>query len=128
MNQLTFVACLLLLSGSQAAFQDFVIGPEFYEGDKEVAPFGQEYPEEEDMDEDVMISFQDVQQEGIVDTNLLMKALMQHAKRLGMSLDELANLNMESEEEDSMNQLGCPSGQDVFGYQEKPTWRDVLFN
>ncbi|KAH8348216.1 hypothetical protein KR084_005502 [Drosophila pseudotakahashii] len=128
MNQLTFVACLWLLSGSQAAFQDFVIGPEFYEGDKEVAPFDQEYPEEEDMDEDMMISFQDVQREGIVNTDLLMKALMQHAKRLSMSLDELANLNLEAEEEDSINQLGCSSGQDVYGYQEKPTWRDVLFN
>jgi len=36
-----------------------------------------------------MVSFQDVQHDGIVDTNLLMKAIMQHAKRLGMSLDEL---------------------------------------
>jgi len=41
------------------------------------------------MGEDAMVSFQDVQREGIVDTNLLMKALMQHAHRLGMSLDEL---------------------------------------
>jgi len=97
------------------------------------------------MGEDAMVSFQDVQREGIVDTNLLMKALMQHAHRLGMSLDELgkqddilyqkrekkivtAHLNMEADEEETMNQLGCSSGQDVIGYQEKPTWRDVLFN
>jgi len=35
---------------------------------------------------------------------------------------------MEADEEESMNQLGCSSDQDVIGYQEKPTWRDVLFN
>ncbi|XP_037717594.1 uncharacterized protein LOC119551965 [Drosophila subpulchrella] len=127
MNQLTFVSCLLLLSSTQAAFQDFVLGPEYYEGDSELVPFEHEYPDE-DMGEDTMVSFQDVQREGIVDTNLLMKALMQHAHRLGMSLEELAHLNMEAEEGESMNQLGCSSGQDVIGYQEKPTWRDVLFN
>nr|XP_016928437.1 uncharacterized protein LOC108009004 [Drosophila suzukii] len=127
MNQLTFFGCLLLWSGTQAAFQDFVVGPEYYEGDNGLVPFEQEYPEE-DMGEDAMVSFQDVQREGVVDTNLLMKALMQHAHRLGMSLDELAHLNMEADEEESMNQLGCSSGQDVIGYQEKPTWRDVLFN
>ncbi|XP_017068858.1 uncharacterized protein LOC108106380 [Drosophila eugracilis] len=127
MNQLTFVGCLLLWSGAQAAFQDFVIGPESYDDDNELAPFGEEYPEEE-MDEDIMVSFQDVEHDGVVDTNLLMKALIQHAKRLGLSLEELANLNLESEEEESMNQLGCPSGQSVLRYEEKPTWRDVLFN
>ncbi|XP_016946800.1 uncharacterized protein LOC108022424 [Drosophila biarmipes] len=127
MNHLTLVGCLLLWSGAQAAFQDFVVGPEYYEGDDEMVPLGQEYLEE-DGGEDVMVSFQDAQREGAVDTNLLMKALMQHAKRLGMSLDELAQLNIEAEEEESMNQLGCSSGQDVFGHQEKPTWRDVLFN
>ncbi|EDW47851.1 uncharacterized protein LOC6609136 [Drosophila sechellia] len=126
MNQLTFVSCLLFWSGSQAAFQDFVIGPESYEGGNDVAPFGQEFSDEEG--EDIMVSFQDVQHDGIVDSNLLMKALMQHANRLGMSLDELASLNMQSEDEESMNQLGCSAGQDVFGYPEKPTWRDVLFN
>ncbi|EDV56038.1 uncharacterized protein LOC6549338 [Drosophila erecta] len=126
MNQLTFVTCLLFWSGSQAAFQDFVIGPESYEDANDVVPFGQDFSEE--MDEDSMVSFQDVQHDGYVDTNLLMKALMQHAKRLGMSLEELASLNMQQEDEESVSELGCSSGQDVFGYPEKPTWRDVLFN
>ncbi|XP_043643405.1 uncharacterized protein LOC122613340 [Drosophila teissieri] len=126
MNLLTFVSCLLFWSGSQAAFQDFVIGPEAYEGASDVAPFGQEFSEE--MDEDLMVSFQDVEHDGIVDTNLLMKALMQHAERLGMSLEELASLNMQPEEEEAMNQLGCSAGQDVFGYPEKPTWRNLLLN
>ncbi|EDW91018.2 uncharacterized protein LOC6530380 [Drosophila yakuba] len=126
MNQLTFVSCLLFWSGSQAAFQDFVIGPEAYEDANDVATIGQEFLEE--MDEDLMVSFQDVQHDGIVDTNLLMKALMQHANRLGMSLEELATLNMQQEDEEAMNQPGCSTEQDVFGYPEKPTWRDVLFN
>lgn len=39
-----------------------------------------------------------------------------------------ASLNVQSEDEESMNQLGCSAEQDVFGYPEKPTWRDVLFN
>ncbi|XP_016979711.1 uncharacterized protein LOC108045050 [Drosophila rhopaloa] len=127
MNQLTFVSCLFLWSTVQAAFQDFVIGPESYEGDHELSTDRQDLFEE-NLGEDIMISLQDVQHDGIVDTNLLMKAVMQHAKRLGMSLDELANINMEGEGDESMNQLGCSSGQEVFGYQEKPTWRDVLFN
>ncbi|XP_017132969.1 uncharacterized protein LOC108149715 [Drosophila elegans] len=127
MNQLTFVSCLLFWSTVQAAFQDFVIGPGSYEGDNELSTDRKDFYEE-DMGEEIMISLQDVQHEGVVDTNLLMKALMQHAKRLGMSLDELANLNMEGEEGESINQLGCSSGQDGFGFQEKPTWRDVLFN
>ncbi|XP_017061272.1 uncharacterized protein LOC108101446 [Drosophila ficusphila] len=126
MNQLTFVICLLLCSAAQAAFQDFVIGPESYEGENEMVSAGHEL-DDEVMSEEIMVSLQDVQQDGVVDTNLLMKALMQHAKRLGMSLDELANVNIEAEEDESMNQLGCSSGQEVMGYEEKPTWRDLIF-
>ncbi|XP_017022303.1 uncharacterized protein [Drosophila kikkawai] len=128
MNQLIFVGCLLLCSVVQAAFQDFVIGPESYLGDIEPPVEEDQLMDEDDAEQDVMVSFQDVQRHGVVDTNLLLKALMQHANRLGMSLDELAAMNMGGDDEVYANQLGCSPDQDEFNYQERPTWRDVLFN
>ncbi|XP_020814843.1 uncharacterized protein LOC110189213 [Drosophila serrata] len=128
MNQLSFVGCLLLCSMVvQGAFQDFVIGPESYLGDVE-PPINEDQFLDDDAEQDVMVSFQDVQRNGVVDTSLLMKALMQHANRLGMSLDELAGLNMGGDDEAFTNQLGCSSDEDEFNYQDRPTWRDVLFN
>ncbi|KAH8254702.1 hypothetical protein KR032_011767 [Drosophila birchii] len=129
MNQLTLLGCLLLSTAAvQAAFQDFVIGPESHLGDIE-PPVDEERLSDDDAEQDLMVSFHDVQRDGVVDTNLLMKALMQHASRLGMSLDELAAMNLGEEDEDSFaNQLGCSADQDEFNYQERPTWRDVLFN
>ncbi|KAH8245853.1 hypothetical protein KR038_005449 [Drosophila bunnanda] len=147
MNQLSLVACLLLCSAmAQGAFQDFVIGPESYLGDVE-PPVDEEQVLDDDPEQDLMVSFQDVQRDVVVDTNLLMKALMQHANRLGMSLDDLgelesnqityininrsllkAGLNMGDDDEAFNSQLGCSSGQDEFNHQERPTWRDVLFN
>ncbi|KAH8390318.1 hypothetical protein KR200_011953 [Drosophila serrata] len=147
MNQLSFVGCLLLCSVVvQGAFQDFVIGPESYLGDVE-PPVNEDQFLDDDAEQDVMVSFQDVQRDGVVDTSLLMKALMQHANRLGMSLDELgereskeiahrnlnlnllkAGMNMGEDDEAFTNQLGCSSDEDEFNYQDRPTWRDVLFN
>ncbi|KAH8285217.1 hypothetical protein KR054_006381 [Drosophila jambulina] len=126
MNLLTLAVCLLLCSAIQAAFQDFVIGPESYLGDIEPPLDEEQFLNEEE--QDLMVSFQDVQRDGVVDTSLLMKALMQHANRLGMSLDELAAMNLGGEDDAFANQLGCSAGQDEFIYQERPTWRDVLFN
>lgn len=38
-----------------------------------------------------MVSFQDVDHDGIVDTGLLLKALMQQARRMGISLEDLGD-------------------------------------
>ncbi|KAH8401630.1 hypothetical protein KR009_006930 [Drosophila setifemur] len=117
MNQLIFISWILFWAGVQAAFQDFVIGPESHVGDNEMEV-------SEQQEEDFLTSFHDVEHDGIVDANLLLKALMQHARRLGMSLDDLANLYMS--DDDEIGHQGCSAGQEV--YQERPSWRDVFFN
>ncbi|KAH8306019.1 hypothetical protein KR018_011195 [Drosophila ironensis] len=126
MNYLRFLSCILLWSSVQAAFQDFVIGPEHYQGDTNLELREEAY-EGEDMGDDELISFHDVQHDGIVDTDLLMKALLQHAKRFGMTLEELANLHI-SEDDEGMNHLGCDASPDLLSYRDRPTWRDVFFH
>ncbi|KAH8333308.1 hypothetical protein KR074_009042 [Drosophila pseudoananassae] len=145
MNPLAFVSWILFCTAVQAAFQDFVVGPEvswsfrFYrkilfnivlqshQSNNELELRDESYFGE-DAEDDLMVSFQDLEQDGIVDTGLLLKALMQHARRLGLSLDDLANLHLAEEEEAMNHELGCSAGPELYSYQKKPTWRDVLFN
>ncbi|XP_002138339.3 uncharacterized protein [Drosophila pseudoobscura] len=138
MNQLTLVFCLLLWSEVDGAFRDFVVEPEIDSEDSELENNFQD--REGALDENLLVSFQSVERDGIVDTQLLLKALMQHAQRLGLSLDELASMSYgEAEDEEAANQLesmsrnqdmmGCNSrDQEMFEYADRPTWRDVIFN
>ncbi|EDV37550.1 uncharacterized protein Dana_GF11353 [Drosophila ananassae] len=127
MNPLAFVSWILFCTGVQAAFQDFVIGPESHQTNNELELADESYFGE-DAEEDTMVSFQDVEHDGIVDTGLLLKALMQQARRLGISLEDLANLHLAEEEEAMNHELGCSAGSEIYSYRERPTWRDVLFN
>lgn len=96
-----------------------------------------------------MISFQDVEQDGVIDTQLLISALVQHAQRLGMSLDQLggykalfvnhfnlhtlyikfiANQAQTIESDDLLEaELGCGSTESL-SYHEQPSWYDVFFS
>ncbi|XP_022225112.2 uncharacterized protein LOC111075898 [Drosophila obscura] len=129
---LTLVFGLLLwMAGVDGAFRDFVVGPEDDLEDNALQTDGLQQDPEDYHDEDVLVSFQSVEHDGLVDTELLLKALMQHAQRLGLSLDELANMRYAVEEDNEDNQLD----QDMLGcnardqeYAQRPTWRDVLFN
>ncbi|XP_034653019.1 uncharacterized protein LOC117891596 [Drosophila subobscura] len=137
MNQLaTLALCLLLAAVVQAAFEDFVVGPETDLADNDLDTELQQLEDEaayEDEDEDLLVSFQSVERDGIVDTELLLKALMQHAQRLGLSLDELANMGdnlLEAASDQDMDTHGCNARnqEQLLDYAQRPTWRDVIFN
>ncbi|SPP74742.1 uncharacterized protein LOC117592558 [Drosophila guanche] len=135
MNQLTTLAlCLLLAAVVQAAFEDFVVGPETDLADNDLDTELQQLEDEEAYeDEELLVSFQSVERDGIVDTELLLKALMQHAQRLGLSLDELANTadnQLEAVSDQDMDVHGCNArnGEQLLDHAQRPTWRDVIFN
>ncbi|XP_043866823.1 uncharacterized protein LOC26528040 [Drosophila mojavensis] len=118
------ISCLLLWSNVRAAFKDFVVEPgdEQFESNNDFS-LGCAAEESEHL-----ISFQDVEQDGVIDTQLLISALVQHAQRLGMSLDQLANQAQTIESDDLLEaELGCGSTESL-SYHEQPSWYDVFFS
>ncbi|TDG50247.1 hypothetical protein AWZ03_003463 [Drosophila navojoa] len=118
------ISCLLLWSNARAAFKDFVVEPgdEQFESKNDLG-LGCAAEESEHL-----ISFQDVEQDGVIDTQLLLSALVQHAQRLGVSLDQLANQAQTIEADDLLEaELGCGSAGSL-SYREQPSWYDVFFS
>ncbi|XP_030561600.1 uncharacterized protein LOC115763258 [Drosophila novamexicana] len=115
------ISCLLLGSNARAAFKDFVVEPDAEQPNNGIA-LG--CPAE---DEQPLISFHDVEQDGIVDTQLLLAALMQHAQRLGMNLEQLAQIQAIGEEDVLESDAGCSAAESL-SYREQPSWYDVFFN
>ncbi|EDW61384.1 uncharacterized protein [Drosophila virilis] len=120
------ISCLLLGSNAWAAFRDFVVESEAeqqlqLEPNNDIAlgcPAEEEQP---------LISFHDVEQDGIVDTQLLLAALMQHAQRLGMNLEQLAQMQAIGEEDVLDSDAGCSAAESL-SYRDQPSWYDVFFN
>ncbi|XP_064544209.1 uncharacterized protein LOC135432436 [Drosophila montana] len=117
------ISCLLLGSSARAAFKDFVVEPEAeqFEPNNDIAlgcPAEEEQP---------LISFHDVEQDGIVDTQLLLAALMQHAQRLGMNLEQLAQMQAIGQDDVMDSDDGCSAAESL-SYREQPSWYDVFFN
>ncbi|XP_030080942.1 uncharacterized protein LOC111600774 [Drosophila hydei] len=117
MNQsaVLIISCLLLWNNVRAAFKDFIVEP----GDEQLETntdlsLGCAAEESEQL-----ISYQDVEQDGVIDTQLLLTALMQHAQRLGMSLDQLDAL-LEADN-------GCGAAESL-SQREQPSWYDVFFS
>ncbi|BFG04715.1 uncharacterized protein DMAD_03612 [Drosophila madeirensis] len=135
MNPLaTLALCLLLGAVVQAAFEDFVVAPETDLADNDLDTELQQLEDEGAYEEeDLLVSFQSVERDGIVDTELLLKALMQHAQRLGLSLEELANMGdnlLEAVSDQDVDTHGCNARnqEQLLDYAQRPTWRDVIFN
>ncbi|XP_034475680.1 uncharacterized protein LOC117782757 [Drosophila innubila] len=119
------ICCLLICCCVEAAFKDFVIGAESKERvNQNDLSFGCEAEEEQ---EQQLMDLQDMMQEGIGDTQQLLSVLLQHAQRLGLCLEQFAQLHSMEHADPFDAEVGCSAAESL-SYGEQPSWYDVFFN
>ncbi|XP_030388489.1 uncharacterized protein LOC115634741 [Scaptodrosophila lebanonensis] len=131
-----FICAFILWQSVDAAFKDFVVDgeqenidnvPNTFNAPDELCPAYIDHPDG-DSSAELHVSFHDVEQDGVVNTNLLVQALMQHVRKLGL---ELSHLSEEDLNEYGANWSGDERQQcyedDELSYEaEKPGWPQVI--
>ncbi|XP_034102012.1 uncharacterized protein LOC117566579 [Drosophila albomicans] len=126
MNNLALlsICCVAACCYVEAAFEDFVVRSDSKES---VHSNDLAFGCDADNEEHELIASEDMLVDGAADSQLLLRLLMQHAQRLGVSVEQLAKMHSMQEGEPFDSEMGCSAAEPA-SYGQEPSWYDVFFN